>query len=257
MQINPILNTENYNTRRSPSFGVWNREVYRSAEGKVFNIELAHRNTTYLFRNKNFWKPFVTYMATVFKDIPHINVYDFGCSDGSEAYTLIMSLFSHLKKEIAEKFLPIIAKDYDSYAIDTAKKGRIAISCPEECNINDCTCHRFNDFFEEIPDVVYSKEPLYSPKNILKDNVTFEIGNICEDYKNIIPDNSIVFARNFWPYLEEKEKLDLIKNLHNTLGENSYLVIGKFDIENCSLNKCIESFGFKPVLSDYVFKKDN
>ena len=50
--------------------------------------------------------------------------------------------------------------------------------------------------------------------------------------KNIERENSVVFARNFWPYIVE-DIPKLIDNLSKQLGRNSTLIIGGYDINGC------------------------
>ena len=51
-----------------------------------------------------------------------------------------------------------------------------------------------------------------------------------EDCVNIEPHNSVVFVRNFWPYLSGKKQLELAQKLYSQLLSNSTVVIGKFDM---------------------------
>ena len=65
--------------------------------------------------------------------------------------------------------------------------------------------------------------------DIFKEYVKFGVADILTDYKNIEPDNSVIFARNFWPYLGCNEQYKLAENLHSHLGKNSLIMIGEFD----------------------------
>ena len=62
--------------------------------------------------------------------------------------------------------------------------------------------------------------------------VDFKVSNLLHDYKRIEPENSIVFARNFWPYLKE-DAITLAKKLASRMGENSTLILGRFDTYGC------------------------
>ena len=37
--------------------------------------------------------------------------------------------------------------------------------------------------------------------------IDFSVADIKKDYKNINPDNSVVFVRNFWPYIKKDENI--------------------------------------------------
>ena len=73
MQIYPIQKNEykiNY-----PSFTRWRREAY------VFNKGMIHRNDTHFFRETHAWLDLISFIEKKFKNIPRINVYNYGCSD--------------------------------------------------------------------------------------------------------------------------------------------------------------------------------
>ena len=72
----------------------------------------------------------------------------------------------------------------------------------------------------------------YCPTKLLTDRVQFSNADILKDYKNIKAENSVVFARNFWPYLE-KDIPKLIARLSEQLGKNSTIIIGNYDIRGC------------------------
>lgn len=216
----------NYNYNQ-PSFNAWNREVFKNSSIK----ELKHRNDTNFFRDTNFWYKLVRLIKEKYKNIPDVNVYCYGCSNGLEPYTFIMELMTMLAPKEAEKFLPVIAKDYDSVAIRAAKNNKFLINTTEANNINLFTGNQFNKYFKTLR-VVDKDDTCCLAKSILTDNVEFSTANILEDYTNIKPDNSIVFARNFWPYLSNPDRDLLAEALYNQLGNNSMLVIGRFDLSD-------------------------
>ena len=114
MQISSI-NTINYNSR--PTFMSWEREVRNAKKGVI------NRNNTCFFREKDLFYRLTKLLSESFENVPKVNVYCFGCSDGSEAFSFIMSMLSLKEETTPQKFLPIIARDIDSVAIEKAKNN--------------------------------------------------------------------------------------------------------------------------------------
>ena len=119
MKIQSIQNPNiNY---KKPVFKKWERTVFN--ESKSFNFEdILHRNNTIFFRNPSFWQNAVKFFEKEYKNVPKVNVYCYGCSDGSEAYTFAMTLLTKIGKK-AKKYFPIQAKDYDPVAIEKIQEN--------------------------------------------------------------------------------------------------------------------------------------
>ena len=228
MRISHVQNN-NYNNKYSqPSFGIWTRGVYKQTQNGV--SELVYRNDTMFFRDPEFWRKFTDYLEKKFEKIPKANVYCHACSDGSEAYTFAMSMMSK-GKEFANKFLPVMARDIDSEAIVKALNNDYMITKKELANISLLTKTspdkhiRYSRYDFDLQDKTKAEI-----KSSLREKVQFGIGDIFEDYKNINPDNAIVLARNFWPYIEDLPKRsEFFKKLYDHLNEGSLFVIGNFD----------------------------
>ena len=78
-----------------------------------------------MFRSDIEWNLFSHFVEKKFENVDKVNVYDFGCSDGSEAYTFLISLLDFCNSGTAKKFVPIKAYDIDKEAIRRAKKEGI------------------------------------------------------------------------------------------------------------------------------------
>lgn len=254
MHIYPINNT-NYN--KKPSFKRWERET-RDAR----NI-LVNRNNTLFFRQVDFFHNLTNLLSENFKNIPKVNVYCYGCSDGSEAFTFAMSMLSNKKEANPQKFFPIKASDIDPVAIQKANNNDYHITLYEKEKINVFTDNQYDRFisqpFGEPADdkkgtKVFVKKELY-------DCVDFKIKNILTNYKEIEPKNSVVMVRNFWPYIDYEDRMIFFRNLYQHLDSNSYVIIGDFDQQGIgyalqgNFEKDIEKMGFKPTSMRYVFTK--
>ena len=289
MRVNPVTN----NTC-SPKFGMWLHDVYnKKNNGSKSDGSVKHRNDTWLYRDGAYWKFFTDFISERFKDTPKVNTYCYGCSNGSEPYTLAMQILSTHPNE-ANKFLPVKAMDYDAAAIESAKSGIIPLTEIEIEYAKFYTKGQLNDFIDiseknksffdlksfhclsdkleqsvNIPNVTFDKKPdlenlkngYYKVSPALKQNIDFKVANILHDYRKIQPKNSIVIARNFMPYLEPQNVVQLIYNIGNRLKSNSLLVLGCYDMEVCptvyniDMIKLINLAGFRQTKLANVFEK--
>ncbi len=259
MHIQPVQNNlYNYKTL---NFKHWNRTVYKLGTNTGFeNVVL--RNNTGFYRDPDFWLDLAEFLEKKLKNIPKMNIYSYGCSDGSDPLSLVMTLLAHNRNSVLEKFSPIIAKDIDSLAIARAKAGLYEIVAPEKETIDRYTCGKFNNFFRE-----------YNGKSQLVPEANFEINpeairhikyheaNVLDDYKTIEPNNSIVLLRNMLPYLtpnygegyyrggDWSVQKKFLNDLYNHLGENSYIAVGGYDRHEMrrELEKALRKAGFEPT----------
>ena len=255
MQISSI-NTINYNSR--PTFMSWEREVRNAKKGVI------NRNNTCFFRENDLFSRLTKLLSESFENVPKVNVYCFGCSDGSEAFTFIMSMLSLKEEATPQKFFPIIARDIDPVAIEKVKNNDYKIYYWEKWAINKYTDGMFDKFINEPYEIPENDNVLTKVfvKKELYDYVDFAVGDIFEDYKTIKPQNSVVLARNFWPYIEGSTKRNqLLKALYDHLDYGSYFVIGDFDQKGVAyqlqgnFNSDIIRTGFKPTEIKYVYIK--
>ena len=258
---NSPMNARTHKKCDSLSFKSWMRERYLKTG---FN-----RNNTSFFRDGDFIKNLTDMLSEKFKDIPKVNVYCFGCSDGSEALSFIMNMLANTKEINPQKFFPIIARDIDPFAIDKAMKQVHHMTKDEKDRVNYYTNGQYDRFVEQP--YGEPREPIDKNdcgtriliKKDLFDNVDFAVGDIFENYKEIEPENSVVMARNFWPYVKGSEKRkQFFKDLYQHLDFGSYFVIGNFDQKGLIYNlqgdlraDLEHRIGFKPTSIENVFVK--
>lgn len=167
-------------------------------------------------------------------------IFCYGCSDGSEAYTIALKLIQKIGVEKTRKLYPIIAKDIDEQIIRKNNSGiiglRKSIDIPEIKRCLKNTGLQIDDVIEKTSASsekvfgVYNYEiEQYKTKGILRNLVKFETANIVEDTKNKFPKQSVVLFRNAVPYLNNNEEKQLIQNLKNNLQQESMFVVGGFD----------------------------
>lgn len=253
MQISPIYNTYSYNC--SPTFQRWHRNVLVPKKG------LVNRNDTCFFREENFFPRLTKLICEEFKNTPKVNIYCYGCSDGSEPFTVAMRMLTMQDESNPQKFLPIIARDIDPVAIQKAINNDYVITKNEKEYIEYFTHGQYKRFFYqpyEEPDnkngsQVFVRSELY-------DNVDFGIGDIFKDLKKINPRNTVLLARNFWPYINDVQRKAFFKDLYNHLDSGSYFVTGEFDHQGIDwqlidLDYEITKVGFERTPIKYVYKK--
>lgn len=242
-----IQNLQFY-TPQVPSFTAWKREVWED------NKILHHRNDTSFYRDDMDWNQFANYLKVKYQNVDKVNVYDYACSDGSEVYTMIISMFNNMPSEQVAKFMPIKALDFDKVAIERAKNKKIDMSPVERLIIKANSKYGVEPFFEFDP-----VQKIYKPTKLLTENVEFKHSDITKDYKHIKPDNTIVMARNFWPYMANATKFELAKNLYNQLGKNSIVVIGEYDTNphfyEYGVDIILAKVGFRPTFVKNVMEK--
>lgn len=267
----------NFSPINYQTFGTNIRKVRANKQGEVassnerrfydsdFDI-LLYENTTSFFRydlNKaykkgvtlkfpyiNSWDGFRKTIVEHFKNAPKVNIYDFASSDGSEAYSLILSLIDELGEKASDKFFPIQAFDIDSSVVQTAKKGEIP------CNIDDIG--RFDKNLYNLSQNEYfdfsqsDKELVFVANDSLKKKVQFQESDILSEIDKIEPSNSLVLCRNFWPYLDKDYRNKAFEKLCEKLDETSLIVVGCFD--NSTLHLSFEKYGFVDICP-FVYKK--
>lgn len=231
----------------APDFKSNMREVYKNQNtgdtfaitgpGRIGDAKFLYSNYTYFFRsgvptkiNGRDWLDFARLIDEEFKDAPHVNIYDFGCSDGSEACSIAISLIEALGEERAQKFFPIIASDADFEIIKNAKEGKF------DCTIEDIDAidYHTNSNHEKYFDTTDEKHFIYQTlksKKILQDNIIFQNEDFISGLDKIQGKNNLVICRNFWAYLSPKEREEAIEKLKEKIDSTSFVMIDTFDKE--------------------------
>lgn len=259
------------------SFKSNDRVVYRDYDNQVCscdrnelnasqNDDLIYSNFTLFFRPDlnsahsdrystiGNWDGFRKTIVDEFKNVSKVNVYDFACSDGSEAYSLVLSLIDELGEDDAKKFFPISAYDIDGTMIELAKNGKIPCYMDDINRLsqnlrNNKTKSYFGLDFQPSRYATYS----FLAGDSLKKNINFDVANIQDKIAQIEPSNSLVLCRNFLPYLSKKDLYEIIRELGQKFDDSSLVVIGHFDKFSayCALNAC----GFREIYP-LIFKKE-
>ena len=214
---------------------------------------------TEFFRQDLAWNRFIDLLKMKYKNADKVNIICHACSDGEEVYSLALKLIAKLGKE-AEKFFPIIARDIDFGNICLAKEGNYTVCEQELERINEHSEYNINKFFDisRTGQKNLDEESTIKAKDILKDNIIFEQGDILNDVKQFSAENTVLMCRNFWPYMP----INMIKSLSEKLGKyispSSLLAIGEWDMHNRFTCKSLEENGFvMSNLKGIYYKSEN
>lgn len=238
----------------TPSFGAFFNEI-KDEDGKII-----YRGDTRICRDDLDFPAAIDFLDKKYKNVPKVNVIMHACSDGEEVYSFIGVLVAKLG-ENAEKFLPIKAKDIDANHLKLAKRGVYNVTRTEYIMANDYMLGNFYNFFDFLPHKISTDPRLRYTTTIkaneyLKSLVNFGQGNIIDDMKRVSLKDTVLFARNFWPYLTMEESRDLISTISKNADKSFTLVIGDYDKE-FGFDKLLKSAGFVETEVENVFEKQN
>ena len=247
MQNFPLINNSQSRyflpAKRCLSAAKMSAPSFTSCSGDVKDLDgnLLYRINTRLFRTDLMWDDFADFLFEKYKNEEKVNVICHACSAGYEPYSLA-SLLMVRYSESADKFLPIEAKDIDNNCIAKAKRGFLNINMAERMYAEFCLSGQFLKYFKKLSGDV--KEEKVEVTDELRQNVLFEMSDIKDSTKEISKDNTVLFFRNVWAYLNTADIVDLAGMLAANMKNNSLLVIGEWDKEY-GIDKLIEAFGFR------------
>lgn len=236
-----IINQNNYYRQYNPAFNSY-RHIITNKAGDVLN-----RGDTCFFRWDLDFNNIIKFIENKYSYCDKVNIIAHACSDGEEVFSFTSKLLDTFGEEKAKKYLPIQAKDIEDEHLNLAKKGKYIIKSFEKDAFNFYLGRNFYNYFEYL-----SSDTIKRLQN-LKDNVIFSKQNILEDVKTIDFQNTVLFARNFWHYLDEEDMDKLAMNLSHRMNKSSTLVIGNFDVEY-GVNDILYHYGFDEKLEN-VYEK--
>lgn len=223
---------------------------------------------TGLFRSDLNWNILGPLILNNFKNKENVNIVMFAASDGSEAYSTIISLLEaagNNKNQILKKFFPIKAYDYDYDILKAAKSGFINLE-PNDRMAMQMYCHDYQDYFTDTDKLLYIKAEETSPesrnvrtmkaKRVLTDNVSFFQADMFNKIKelNDKDGNTLLMCRNALGYFENDKIESFIKDVSKKLKAGSMFIIGGHDSVLFDIDSCLKKYGFIKV-TDKVYKK--
>ena len=253
MKINP--------TNRNLSFGSTERR-YIAKDGEEYGCN------SWLFREDMDWEKLAKYQVKHFKDKDKVNTVMFAASDGSEAYTDIISLHENVEdKSQVKKFFPIQAYDFDEEIVKAANSGYF------NSNVNERIMLQINaEDYETYFDLTKTDRQLNIPnecsisflkhqnktikaKEILTQNVKFNHGDMFKKIKELNDaSNTMLFCRNILGYFENNKIEEFIEIAQNKLKSGSLFSIGDHDSVLFNIKECMENHGFVEIFKN-LFKR--
>lgn len=223
---------------------------------------------SWLFREDMNWEKLAKYQAENFKDKPQVNTIMFASSDGSEAYTNIISLHENVQdSKQVQKFFPIKAYDLDEEIVKIANSGYFNSSVNERLmlQINAEDYEKYFDLSktdknlcipnEQSASFLRKTQKTIKAKEILTKNVKFKQGDMFKKITEINDSsNTMLFCRNILGYFENNKIEEFIKLAQKALKSGSLMAIGDHDSVLFNIKECMEEHGFKEVFKN-LFKK--
>ncbi len=254
MKITSLTFNHNATFRKAPAFGTTHR-YYETTDGKKIGTN------TWLFRDDIDWTELSIYEKQHFKDKKKVNMVQFACSDGSEAYTQIISLIENNPSADDKKFFPIKAFDIDPEVIKAAKSKLLKTITFDTASLYMNT-DNYDKYFKESDkkldiknDINFESSKTLKVADILTDKVVFENADMYKVLAKMEDDsNTILLCRNILGYFDENKIKNFIKLVSEKLKQGSLFLIGELDSAQTSTEKYLKENGFVSVMK-HVFKK--
>ena len=254
--MNITINNYQYmNYKPAPSFG-------RSGRNYITKEGLDMSTVTCPFRSDVDWLSLAKFELRNFKDKNKVNIIQFASSDGSEAYTQIMSLLECGNYIKTKKFFPIKAYDIDEDIVKAAQSGLINLHAVDECDVAE-NCRNFSRYFFDTPQKLYIPDNFcdnidkcyktYRVAPTLTNKVIFNKGDIFKILPNIEDNsNTVILCRNMLAYFPEQKIIDTINIIKQRLKSGSLFITGALDKNK--VDYYIRQSGFEEIMK-HVFRK--
>lgn len=244
MQISSIQYSPNYYAQK---------QSFKSNENAFLNKagEVVNKTVTYMFRNDIEWDAFVRLIGYKYNNAEKINITNYACSDGSEPYTLAMSILEE-RPDIAKKVFPIIAKDKFQHVLDYAQSGMCNIYQSDLYAINYFTKNKFNTYFQAVAPTLEDCFLGVKPREPLQNKVIFKQADILEDLKNLPGENNVILCRNFWVYLGKENYHPLAEMLYEKTKNNGLIAIGSLE-NGHGIPQILNQHGFRTTYVNNVY----
>lgn len=251
-----MYNPNYYKYNHNPSFGT-NGRVYKSQYG----VEMG--TMTYPFRSDIDWKKLTEYMIRHFKNKDKVNIVQFASSDGSEAYSQIISFLERGKNEDIGKFFPIYAYDIDEEIIKAAQSGLLNIH-PENMEHINHNCKDYTEYFKkssknlEIKNNVYDlfqkKYTTYAVSEDVKKKVIFKQADMFDILVHLEDDsNTVLMCRNVLGYFSDRVIKNTVEMVSRKLKKDSLFIIGKIDTDSWIKNY-LKANNFREIIKNVFLK---
>lgn len=260
MRINDYTAVNNIYATKKLSFKSNSRKYLQWNEDKMYCISK-------MFRNDLDWNALSNFLLKNFKDKDNVKTVMFAASDGSEAYSLIISLLEHSshQNKTAQKFFPIMAYDIDNEIVKAARSGYINTTRSDRIDLQ-IRCDDYSNYLTETDkELLIENDPTsilktdyvktMKAKRILTDNVLFNQADMFAKIKELDDNsNTVLMCRNVLGYFENDKIEEFVKLASQKLKSGSVFVIGNHDFVLFNIDDCLKKYGFEKVMNN-VYKK--
>lgn len=202
--------------------GIYNFSLFRN---QVLNNEKFFHNlfldlsinTTEFFRDPEVFALIKTKILPYLNSYNHIKIWCAGCSSGKEVYSLAVML----KEAGMLSKTQIYATDFNPYVIEEAKNGMYSTATLDKdiSNYRNAQGEKsFIQYFNINKSYIKVKEELM--KNILFFHHSLLSNGTLNEF-------NLILCRNVFIYFNDSLQEKMLKNFHNSLDNNGFLVLGK------------------------------
>ena len=213
--------------------------------------EIIYRMDTCSFRQDLEFDKLVRFLDKKYINSKDVNVVIHACSIGEGAFSLA-AVMDYLLGERANKFKPIKAIDKDPTCIAIANNPVYKFR-DYELNYAKHYLKNTIEYYYKLIETGFCSQKR-EPSDILKKSVQFRQGDIFNDVKHLRSYDTVLAARNFWPYLTQEEAVILAYEIAKRFDKSCTLIVGSFDI-SLGLEKILKTFEFKPTNIENVYEK--
>lgn len=233
-----------------------NTRVYRTEDGNPIGTY------TRLFRTEFDWEKASDFMVKHFKDKEDLQFIQFASSDGSEAYTQIITLLEN--HDNVDKFFPIQAYDIDTEICNAAKSGLLNINITDQYKFEDRGID-FKKYFKKsdkelnidtdtLKDSGKQSRPTetFKVSKTLTDRVKFHnesMFDILKEHKD--NSNTVIMCRNVLFFFSDRQIDQFTTLAAYKLKKGSLFITGEHDQK---VNLFLELKGFIRVLPNVYMK---
>ena len=179
-------------------------------------ISALSLNVTTMFRDPTFYSILRQQVLPSLSRRKHLLIWEIGCSTGEESYSLAITLN---ETGWANRYA-IIATDFDSSAIEKARRGRYDIRKAGTFTRNYYTAEGQSTFSN-----YYSATSRYLDLDpLLRRYIFFREADVTKDRFNFRPD--LIICRNVMIYFSRSQQLKTFNLLSRSLKEGGFLCIG-------------------------------
>ncbi len=214
-------------------------------------------NYTNLNREDLDWQKFARFLQNRYFRQSRVKINLYGCSDGSDAYTLTINLIKELGTG-AKKFFPILASDISEPVIKTAKEGKILLHSKDLDYLDKLGArHYFERDYNEPVQIMRNIE--FFPHHVskqLRETVDFSIKDVNKSVKNHDFSDEVFIFRNGWTFNTLENQNQLARNLHTNSNNKTLVVIGQSDLFKSDASDALQRNCFRGIMTDIFTRKE-